>query len=190
MTTYFTSDTHFGHKNVIGYCNRPYASVEEMNEALIANWNARVQPGDTIYHLGDFAMGQKTLHRGFLERLQGHKILIRGNHDQTATKMRALGFDEVYTHHTMVYDGFRLFLGHIPPRDIDPYGDRYYDPEYVLAPEPGSYDLWICGHVHDKFLRRGNVINVGVDRWGYRPVTFDEIIERCPAPVDGAEDQG
>lgn len=58
---FFTSDTHFGHVNIILYCNRPFASVLEMNEQVIARWNDRVGPRDTVYHLGDFAMGLKNL---------------------------------------------------------------------------------------------------------------------------------
>ena len=61
METFFTSDHHFGHRRIIDYCGRPYAHVDEMDEALIANWNARVGHSDVVYHLGDFTL--KT--RGF-----------------------------------------------------------------------------------------------------------------------------
>lgn len=54
---FFTSDTHFGHKAIIGFCDRPFSSVEEMTEVLVENWNSVVGPTDTIYHLGDFAFG-------------------------------------------------------------------------------------------------------------------------------------
>lgn len=57
MTWWFTSDTHFDHANVIEYCKRPFSNVEEMNEAMIRNWNKRVMPEDTIFHLGDFHLG-------------------------------------------------------------------------------------------------------------------------------------
>ena len=76
-----TSDTHFNHANIIKYCNRPFSSVEEMNEPIIANWNKVVSQGDTVYHLGDFALGNKSLIPDFLERLNGHISFIMGNHD-------------------------------------------------------------------------------------------------------------
>ena len=68
-----TSDTHFNHANIIKYCNRPFSSVEEMNETIIANWNKVVSQGDTVYHLGDFALGDKLLVLVLLECLNGNK---------------------------------------------------------------------------------------------------------------------
>ena len=80
--TFFTSDTHFNHANVIKYCARPFASLEAMNREMITRWNAVVGPEDTVYHLGDFAMGKSSEWPGFLRQLNGaRKILIRGNHD-------------------------------------------------------------------------------------------------------------
>lgn len=76
-----TSDTHFNHANIIKYCNRPFSSVEEMNETIIANWNKVVSQGDTVYHLGDFALGDKSLIPDFIRRLNGHISFIMGNHD-------------------------------------------------------------------------------------------------------------
>ena len=78
---YFTSDTHFGHARIIELCARPFANVDEMNEALIQKWNAVVGPDDVVYHLGDFFMGPKetVLLR---KRLNGKIVLIKGNHDK------------------------------------------------------------------------------------------------------------
>ena len=77
---FFTSDTHFFHKNIIKYCNRPFGSVEEMNEALVANWNSVVGPDDHVYHLGDFCFGNVEKWNWCLEpgRLNGHIHLILG----------------------------------------------------------------------------------------------------------------
>ena len=77
---YFISDTHFNHKNIIKYCNRPFDSIEQMNETLINNWNDIVSDKDIIYHLGDFALGSKELILDIVNRLNGSKYLIRGNH--------------------------------------------------------------------------------------------------------------
>src|ERR1035437_10371795 len=97
MKTFFTSDTHFNHDNVIQYCGRPFASVDEMNREMIARWNSTVGPDDTVYHLGDFALGKFAEAAPILRRLNGaRKILVLGNHDRSAQQMLAVGFDEVH----------------------------------------------------------------------------------------------
>ena len=79
--TYFTSDTHFGHRNILEYEKeaRPFETVEEMNEQLIANWNDTVRPKDIVFHLGDFAFG--AINVPIADRLNGYKRLVMGNHD-------------------------------------------------------------------------------------------------------------
>jgi calcineurin-like phosphoesterase family protein len=77
---YFTSDHHFWHTNIIKYCNRPFVSVEEMNEALIQNWNDLVLPEDEVYYLGDFSMAARPVEI-YTSRLNGIKYLVPGNHD-------------------------------------------------------------------------------------------------------------
>ena len=77
---FFTADTHWGHRNIIRYCQRPFVDVEEMNEALITNWNNTVGKDDIVFHLGDFAMGGSAEWCRLLERLNGRIYLILGNH--------------------------------------------------------------------------------------------------------------
>jgi calcineurin-like phosphoesterase family protein len=76
MAVFFTSDTHFGHAAVIRSCERPFASADEMDEALIARWNARIKPGDTVYHLGDFCYRSDRAAPYYLDRLHGEIHLI------------------------------------------------------------------------------------------------------------------
>src|SRR2546429_527154 len=115
---FFTSDTHFGHANIIPYCSRPFASVPEMNEALIARWNDCVGPDDTVYHLGDFAMGLKSLWPEYRRRLNGKIVFTLGNHDAPLDAFigMLLPGDEWCT--DRVYqsnDGLAISLAHIPP---------------------------------------------------------------------------
>ena len=78
---FFISDTHFGHGNVIKYSKRPFSCADEMDEAMIAAWNAVVKPGDRIYHLGDFSFHRPEKGQKILSRLSGQKFLLAGNHD-------------------------------------------------------------------------------------------------------------
>lgn len=142
---FFTADQHFGHRNIIRYCGRPFAGIEEMDRAMAEAWNAAVGPGDAVFHLGDFALGSADGIAELLARLNGYKVLILGNHDRSAKRMVELGFDEAYREAR--HEGWRLV--HWPPLDEDR--------------EPT-----LCGHVHGLWARRGSAINVGVDVRGLR----------------------
>jgi len=150
---YLTSDTHFSHYNIIKYCNRPFYSAKEMNEVLIANWNSTVSPEDTIFHLGDFALTKREESAEIISRLNGYKILIRGNHDRSLQVMKELGFDEVYNEYQ--YEGW--LLKHHPERA-----------------ESGIKQL--AGHVHEKWSRIKDVINVGVDVRHFKPHTLEQLL--------------
>jgi calcineurin-like phosphoesterase family protein len=156
---FLTSDTHFGHANVIKYCARPFRDVEEMNRTMIERWNARVGPDDIVRHLGDFAMGRPERFAEYMRALNGYKILVLGNHDRGFNTMRQIGFNEV--HRSLVYRG--ALLRHHPQDDLDAKG----------------FSLQLCGHVHERWATRrtpggGLVVNVGVDQHGFGPITFEE----------------
>ena len=125
MTAFFTSDHHFGHKRIIELAKRPFTSVDEMDEYMIVRWNDRVKPGDTIYHVGDFAF---TDHDPYLRRLNGQKFLVPGNHDHSNRVKKATGWegrqDDGY-HPPRRDDGGALPLRHarlvaLPPRRDPP----------------------------------------------------------------------
>ena len=152
MNIFFTSDTHFNHANIIKYSNRPYSSVEEMNEDTIAKWNTTVKYDDIVYHLGDFAMGPAFLWPNFLKRLNGRKILIRANHDRSSKFMLKIGFNEVYK--------------------LTKWND------YTLIHRPFKTEEKVfCGHVHNHWVRLGDIINVGVDNWNFTPKAYEELIK-------------
>lgn len=168
MTTWFTSDTHFNHIKILEYCaqQRPFKDLNEMNATLIKNFNERVQPGDTVYHLGDYAMGKKTEWQQFRKQLNGKIILVSGNHDGKPEFMKdVIGFDEVHPFDKPIVielEGVKLVLNHMPlPKHQWPHGTDYQ----------------LCGHVHQEFARQGNIINVGVDVRDLRPATLDELLK-------------
>lgn len=166
MSTFVTSDTHFFHKNVIKYCSRPYESVEEMNRALIHNWNEIVRPSDTVYHLGDFTFGPKLNTPEMVKKLNGHKIIIKGNHDRKVEYLRESGF-EVYHRLEAMIEGVQVVMQHYPPK-----WERWGQP-------PHFEGLFLHGHVHDLWRRVGNIVNAGVDVWDMKPVTITQLLN-CP----------
>ena len=108
MAYYITSDQHFFHKNIIDYENRPYSSVEEMNEDLITKWNSVVTDEDTVFCLGDFALSNKDNIIEIGNRLNGHKVLIKGNHDHASNiTYQKAGFEKVDTYDSMTFSPVR-----------------------------------------------------------------------------------
>ncbi len=171
---YFISDTHFNHKNIIKYCNRPFNSIEQMNEAIIKNWNNIVSNEDTIYHLGDFALGTKESIIDIVNRLNGKKYLIRGNHDKWGVSTyESFGFI-VLKNAPIKIDEYKLMLSHIPIPD---------------SQIPKGF-VNIHGHIHDKKLyeciekyeqSRYSIekhINISCDVTDFKPISITEILNR------------
>jgi len=175
METWFSSDHHFGHKNIITYCDRPFDSVAVMNEELVAAWNSCVEPGDLVYYLGDFSLSPTVMEQ-YAGRLNGKKILICGNHDachpsnhegkMVGTTRYKQHFAEIFTEH----EWGELLLHHMP----------YHDEHDHRYPEYRPFDqgkVLLHGHVHQRWTTNGRQINVGVDVWDYLPVHEDQIME-------------
>lgn len=170
--TFFTADIHFGHANVIKFCNRPFRSVEEMNKVLIDNWNSHVSDEDDIYILGDLFFRTKTDIEDTLSQLHGRKHLIIGNHDHTWMSRVNLDKWFVSVNELLVLkqDGRTMTLCHYP----------------LVSWPHMAYGGWcIHGHVHNntdnehgwQFIRQSpRLLNAGVDVNGYLPVTFDELV--------------
>lgn len=162
MVMYFTSDTHWYHFNIIKFCNRPFANVEEMNEALIERWNERVNKDDTVFHLGDFGFSNYENHKKVFDRLTGRKILIKGNHDGADTI--GLGWDAVTPY-------YHLRDKHKPDIIMFHYPMITWD-----KARWGSLHLY--GHVHGRLKGNSQSLDVGADCWDYRPINIEEIKER------------
>ena len=188
---FFTSDQHFYHKNVIRFCDRPFSSVEEMNSELIRRWNETVGPEDTVYVLGDFAFCGVSKMKEIMDQLNGHKILVQGNHDQKKGRMRKAGFEQVYEmgeNPSVYFAGKKFQLSHFPfpPRGwelfvlkLKSFFGKRTELRY-LSKRPVECGRWLLhGHVHTawKIIPKRKMINVGVDLWDFRPVSYDQIIE-------------
>lgn len=173
MTVWFTADTHFGHANIIKYCDRGYSGVHHMDEALIAHWNACVKPDDTVWHLGDFTMGDAEAAMRYRARLNGKIHLIWGNHDRPAVRVLPIWQSSQYATEINL-GGSQITLCH--------YSMRVWNRSHKDA-------LMFYGHSHRTLPGDAQTIDVGVDNWAHRPVTLAEIkakLKTLPprAPVD------
>jgi calcineurin-like phosphoesterase family protein len=178
VETFFTSDSHFGHKNILEYEKdaRPFKTIEEMNEKLIDNWNSVVGVKDIVYHLGDFAFGQRNIN--IAGRLNGRKKLVMGNHDNYPSSLYLVHFEKLYG--CVFWE--RCVLSHMP---VHPNG---------LG---ARWMLNVHGHLHSKKVMMNyarlltetgqvlipgevdlNYFNVSVEQHNLTPIHRDVIMER------------
>ena len=178
MTVWFTADLHLGHANIIRYCHRPFVDATTMNHALIERWNDTVDPSDDVWVLGDFALGKIAETLPLVSQLHGRVVLVAGNHDRcwSGHGSRADGWAERYLdagfaeiHHGQV----ELAVGDIVVDACHfPYEGDSLDNDRHREHRPVDRGRWLLhGHVHERWLQRDRMINVGVDAWGYRPVS-------------------
>lgn len=161
--TFLISDTHFGHSNILTFKRddgtplRPFSSVEEMDETMIDNWNRVVGKKDKVYHLGDLVFSNRKLQE-VMPRLNGTKVLIKGNHDTLKLSQYAQFFKDVRAYHVLD----KMLLSHIPIH-------------------PNSMGKWranLHGHLHYHLIDDERYINLSVEQINYTPIEFEEIRER------------
>lgn len=162
--TFFSSDTHYLHNNIINLSKRPFTSVEQMNDTMIYNHNSVVSNNDDYWHLGDFAYrGNPKESLDILRRLKGRKHLIIGNHDNSEIITSPL-WESVTVYKEIKIDGHKVVLFHYPILEWNGYFR-------------GSYHLY--GHVHNNLPPyHERAIDVGVDNQEFMPRTFQELVER------------
>lgn len=170
MKIFFIGCEHYGHSNIIRYCNRPFKNIEDNDEIIIKNCNERVKNDDILYHLGDFCLhsannkgnGEKLKAQDYINKLNGNHIFINGNHDRDKRNSLKTKNEEII-----------LRQGKLQIQLI-------HDPNFAKI----DYDIILNSHVHNnwklKELRYYNqirlCINVGVDVNKFRPISLDEIL--------------
>ena len=179
-SVFLTSDTHFGHVNICKFTNydgsktRPWDSVEEMDEDMVRRWNETVGPNDKVYHLGDVVINRKSLQ--ILDRLNGDKVLIKGNHDIFKLNDYTKYFRDVRAYHVM--NG--CILSHIP----------------VHKDSIARFGANIHGHLHANRVRKPRGVDaktgqilysdqidpdyfcVSVEHTDYRPILFEDVVQK------------
>jgi calcineurin-like phosphoesterase family protein len=170
-SVFLVSDTHFGHKGVCHFTRndgvtklRPFDTPEEMDEFMVEAWNARVKPTDKVYHLGDVVINRKALK--IMSRLNGDKVLIRGNHDIFRDDEYREYFRELRAYHVM--NG--MILSHIP----------------IHEESLGRFGVNIHGHLHANRVMKDGVVdpryhNVCVETTDFAPILFEDVIKRIEA---------
>jgi len=175
---FFTSDTHFFHRNIIKYCDRPFKTMEEMNETLVRNWNKVVPKDGVVFHAGDFSMGAKGRNLGILlGRLNGKIHLTIGNHENDITKGSKYisrfetihDISDIYVKDEEIsYGKQHLIICHYPMLAWD-------------ASHRGSWQLF--GHVHGGLSNKGHMItkptqlDIGVDCHDFSPISYQTVKE-------------
>jgi calcineurin-like phosphoesterase family protein len=170
---WFISDTHFSHANIIQYSNRPFSGPGEMDEIMVKLWNERVRPSDHIYHLGDVSMMRPKHIKHILDRLQGHKRLVRGNHDIYKTKEYIeAGFEEIYG--VRVLDN--IMFTHIPihPNSMGQFRANVHG--HTHNSQEGRFPP-VC-RIKENKAEWVPYINISVEVTDYHPIDFEEVRQR------------
>lgn len=175
MAHWFTADPHFFHHNILRFCKRPFANVEEMNNTIVANLRTAVKPTDHLWILGDLTMDKnkdKERVQTLFRQIPGKKHLIIGNHDRAPWVRHDLPWESVQEVLHTSLENRRVTLCHYP---------------MVTWPGVRHGALMLFGHVHNNWKGSRNCVNVGVDVWDFRPVCLDEIAARAetlpPNPI-------
>ena len=180
MSLWFTSDLHWQHANILDYCDRPFKSIREHDDALIRNWNACVKPNDEVYVLGDVSWASAGYTVGLLKQLKGRLKLIVGNHDHKLLKdQRFLDcFEWVKDYYELKVGKRSYVLFHCP---ISSWAGMWH----------GNAPIHLYGHTHQKQARtdKKRMVNVGVYVWNMCPVHIDQVNDvaderRTESPTD------
>ncbi len=161
MTIHLTADLHLGHERILELSNRPFATVEEMNDTLIANYNARVNRGDLVFIVGDFAWRD---HAKYLSALKGRKILIVGDHDRMS-QIAMRQFQDVHQKLETKIQGQYVTLCHHP----------------LVSWAKSFHGSWhFHGHSHGRLEEPSHKLccDIGVDVWDYAPIPWEVLRKR------------
>lgn len=191
QTTWLISDTHFYHEPIIRFTSRPFYDIREMNEILASNWNNTVSSSDTVYCLGDLALGRERdlpkrakpeLTRMWEQRLSGKKIFINGNHDP-------LGFGEYWKE--LEHEGIKFLLIHNPKGAEEDWPESKKRELDKLIGDYSRQHRWIIhGHTHNNDLVNTpfinfdrKTVNVSIELIGYKPIDLDKVVKLIKSPM-------
>ena len=165
---YVTADQHFNHWAIVKYCQRPFLSTADMNAAMIRRWNMMVGQEDIVFHLGDFILGTNVEETSrILNALRGSsKVLVRGNHDGTMTRLNRVGFNAVCDRMSIVFHKLNILMVH---NITDATAWDYH-----------NHDIVLFGQSHNGWMGEGKFVNVGVDSpmAGFGPIPLINVVDQ------------
>lgn len=176
---FYIADWHYGHANILAYDARPFKTVEEMNEALISNWNNVISPDDIVYVLGDMFWCKTTEAISVLDKLNGQKFLVQGNHDRCHDNVFKSKFVKIAEYMEVEDEGRKIVLCHYP---IPCFKNHFYGWYHLYGHVHTSFEYNMMEH--NKYLMEElytvpcNMFNVGamMPYMQYTPRTLDDII--------------
>lgn len=186
---WFTADNHFGHENIIRFCKRPFADVDEMDRVMIERWNQVVKPGDEVYHLGDFTLAWIDHAERYFRQLNG-RIRVLGNiwhHDKRWLPAKTIGHE--YGFSKIFSQQGKWPVKILPPMYVLEIEELSRDGRplpIVLCHYPMAewdrkhHSAWhLHGHSHGqhKYSDGEYAIDVGVDVWGFTPLSLGGVLE-------------
>jgi len=182
---YYISDLHFGHKNVIHFDTRPFADIEVMEEVMVRNWNEKVTDEDTVYVLGDAFWKNEENSISIINRLNGHKRLVKGNHDRVRGKLRAC-WESIDDYLEIDDSGRLVILCHYP---IPFYKNQHYGAVMLYGHVHNSREWHVMEEWQEKMWDSeipSKLINVGcmMPYMDYTPRSLDELLDSHPWPLD------
>ena len=173
----FYSDPHFGHAKIIEGCARPFRDIAHMADEMVSRYNAVVGPSDVVVWVGDCFFGPVAAAEDVMARLNGRKVLVRGNHDKGATRMARFGFDLVADELTTTVAGYPVRICHYPYAGSS-YRGGAVDARYLdRRPPRVRGEVLVHGHTHSPRRRDGNMVHVGVDAWDYAPAPYAAVAQ-------------
>lgn len=162
---FFTSDTHFGHRGMIGRCGRNYPDTDSMDADLVRRWNDVVPSNGMVYHMGDVSFAKPARTLDLLRQLNGRIVLVRGNHDAKLTRDVRMRFEIV---EPLLEINVERDDGTLQRITMCHYAMRVWNRSH--------YGAWqLHGHSHGSMPPIGKQCDVGVDCWGLAPVSFDTL---------------
>ncbi len=177
MKTFVISDTHFGHFNIIRYCNRPFKDANHMDEVMIENWNSVVGRGDKVIHVGDLCFGDQYKAEKILARLNGKILLCRGNHDKRLWKWY-LGHGHEQKCRVLPVENWHEIVPNI-------FFSHY--PEDVSLKEHATNNMFhVHGHIHDRITNDPTKFNACVEHLNYTPIELEAVINTLCASSYGS----
>lgn len=180
---YFCSDIHIGHKNILLYCNRPFKDLEEMKESFIKSWNDVVSNEDRVFVLGDFSLNPK-YSKEVIPQLKGEKLLIMGNHDAPFKQSKRERFVKEYKEHGWSFietniitsiENYQIELSHFPFA-AEPGDKLNNDVRYVNCRPINHGQILLHGHLHCRYIKYNNMIDVGWDN-NFKLYSQNDIIK-------------